>query len=155
MNYRGILVATLFFFIGISEARPADMVRPNPDIAAAEVVAIQLIGLQYNDAPNSDAGIRQAWNFAHPRNREATGPLSRFVTMLKGPSYRMMLNHISHEILPTKVGNSRQEFDVLMEIRDGTVVSFTWSVEKVNNGRYENCWMTVAVSEPKINGQGS
>ena len=80
-------------------ARAAEMVYPNPDIAPAEVIAIQLNGLQYNDMPDADAGIRQTWAFAHPRNRAMTGPLPRFAMMLKGPGYDIMLNHASHQIM--------------------------------------------------------
>ena len=57
-----------------------------PGYSPAEVIAIQLHGLQYNDTPQTDAGVNQTWEFAHPRNRAMTGWLSRFATMLKGPT---------------------------------------------------------------------
>ena len=96
MLYRKIAVIfmTLFLFSHAASAR--DIVEPSPDIAPAEVIAIQLNGLQYNDMPETDAGIRQAWAFAHPRNRAATGPLPRFTMMLKGPGYEMMLLSLIH-----------------------------------------------------------
>ena len=85
MRYRiilGVFLTVLFFSSTIQAAK---MVYPNPDITPAEVIAIQLHGLQYNDTPEIDAGIHQTWEFAHPRNRAMTGPLPRFATMLKGP----------------------------------------------------------------------
>ena len=155
MRYRTILgvLLTLLFFT--APARAAEMVYPNPDIAPAEVIAIQLNGLQYNDSPQIDAGIRQTWAFAHPRNRAMTGPLNRFANMLKGPGYDMLLYHASHQIVPANSGDGWRQFDVLMEAGSGKVLQFAWIVEKVTEGRYKDCWMTVAVSAPRPAGQGS
>jgi len=155
MIYRRICIAFLLWCLPILPAMATDMVTPSPDIAPGEVIAIQLNGLQYNDTPETDAGIRQTWAFAHPRNRAATGPLPRFATMLKGPGYDLMLNHVSHRITPAKSGLDWQQFDVLMEASNGDVVHFSWVVEKVTEGRYKDCWMTVAVSAPRLAGQGS
>ena len=93
-----------------------------------------------------DAGIRQTWAFAHPRNRAMTGPLPRFATMLKGPGYEIMLNHASHQIVPANSGDGWQQFDVFMESGNGKLLQFAWIVEKVTEGQYKDCWMTVAVS---------
>jgi hypothetical protein len=155
MLYSKIAVIFMTLFLLSHAASARDMVVPSPDIAPAEVIAIQLNGLQYNDMPETDAGIRQAWAFAHPRNRAATGPLPRFTMMLKGPGYEMMLNHASHEIRPAKTGEGWRQFDVFMEAGNGDVMQFAWIVEKVTEGRYRDCWMTVAVSAPRLSGQGS
>ena len=155
MRYRKILAVFLTLLFYSTTARGAEMVYPNPDIAPAEVIAIQLNGLQYNDMPQTDAGIRQTWAFAHPRNRAMTGPLPRFASMLKGPGYDMMLNHASHQIVPAKSGDGWRQFNVFMEAGNGKVLEFEWIVEKVIEGRYKDCWMTVAVSTPQPAGQGS
>ena len=155
MLYRkigAVFLALLFFSHAVCAS---DMVAPSPDIAPAEVIAIQLNGLQNNDMPETDSGIRQTWAFAHPRNRAATGPLPRFTMMLKGPGYEMMLNHTSHDIRPAKIGEGWRQFDVFMEAGNGDVMQFAWIVEKVTEGRYRDCWMTVAVSAPRLSGQGS
>ena len=155
MRYRNILSVFLIFLFFSAPARAAEMVYPNPDIAPAEVIAIQLNGLQYNDSPEIDAGIRQTWAFAHPRNRAITGPLQRFATMLKGPGYDMILYHASHQIVPANSGDGWRQFDVFMESGNGKLLQFAWIVEKVTEGRYKDCWMTVAVSAPRSAGQGS
>ena len=155
MRYHTILGVVLTLLCFSTVARAAEMVYPNPDIAPAEVIAIQLNGLQYNDTPEADAGIRQTWAFAHPRNRAMTGPWARFATMLKGPGYDVMLNHASHQIVPVNSGDGWRQFDVSMETRNGKVLEFAWIVEIVTEGRYKGCWMTVAVSAPRPVGQGS
>ena len=155
MLHRIILGVFATYLLFSTSTRSAEMVYPNPDIAPAEVIAIQLNGLQYNDKPEVDAGIRQTWIFAHPRNQAMTGPLSRFTTMLKGPSYGIMLNHASHKIVPANSGEGWRQFDVFMEAGNGKVLQFAWIVEKVTKGRYKDCWMTVAVSAPRPAGHGS
>ena len=155
MQFRSFFAFLILCLCIRTTASTAELVYPNPDIAPAEVIAIQLNGLKHNDSPETDAGIRQTWEFAHPRNRAMTGPLKRFTTMLKGPGYDVMLNHASHEIVPANSGEGWRQFDVFMETENGDVMQFSWIVEKVTDGRYKNCWMTVAVSAPRLAGRGS
>ena len=155
MLYRAIFTVLISLLCFSTTAHTAELVYPNPDIAPAEVIAIQLNGLQYNDSPETDSGIRQTWAFAHPRNRAMTGPLPRFASMLKGQGYDMMLNHASHQIVPANSGDGWQQFDVLMEAGNGEVMQFAWIVEKVTEGLFKDCWMTVAVSAPRLAGQRS
>ncbi len=150
-----ILVVSLGLILPGFMARAAELVVPDPSIAPEEVVAIQMKALQFNDNPSPDFGIAQTWNFAHPRNRAMTGPLPRFASMLKGPAYGQMLNHASHRIVPVPGNDNRATFDVFMEASSGKVLYFNWSVELVEGGEFDNCWMTVAVSMPRLAGQGS
>ena len=150
-----ILALLLGMFLAGGAARAADLVVPDPSIAPEEVVAIQMKALQFNDNPSPDFGIAQTWNFAHPRNRAMTGPLPRFASMLKGPAYGLMLNHASHRIVPVPSNDNRANFDVFMETGSGQVLYFNWAVELVEGGEFDNCWMTVAVSMPRLAGQGS
>ncbi|MDC3106680.1 hypothetical protein OA382_01615, partial [Candidatus Pelagibacter sp.] len=93
----------IFLLININSAK-ADLKNPNNLILPAEVIKIQLVGLMENDKDFKDSGIEQTWNFAHPDNKKNTGPLSNFKMMIKGNSYNMLLNHLSHKI--TEVGSS-------------------------------------------------
>ena len=149
----GLAMPLLYGPAGV--ARTAELVAPDPSIAPEEVVAIQMKALQFNDNPSPDFGIAQTWNFAHPRNRAMTGPLPRFASMLKGPAYGLMLNHASHRIVPVPSNDNRANFDVFMETGGGQVLHFNWAVELVEGGEFDNCWMTVAVSMPRLAGQGS
>ena len=142
-------------------AYAGDLVMPDPSIAPAEVVAIQLMGLKNNDLVEADFGIRQTWNFAHPKNRNVTGPFPRFAQMLKSPIYSVLLNHKSHEVRnssgapKSKTSNDkiRRQFDVFMETEKGDILYFSWILEKVATGQFKDCWMTVSVSAPRPAGQ--
>ena len=123
---------------------------PEPALAGAEaIVQKQLVALKNNDHPQPDAGIELAWAFAHPSNRKATGPLGRFTQMLKGPTYRDLLNHSAHRI--TFVGSTRTTatYDVVVFPGSNRApLLYRWTVAKVQSGDREGEWATTAVSAP-------
>ena len=140
----------LFFIsaILISNAN-AELIKPRSDIKPAEVVKIQLAGLQKNDQNFKDSGIEQTWNFAHPSNKKVTGPLDRFKRMIKGASYQMMINHLSHTITQLEKGDNWAQFEVIILDRDKTYHKFNWQVEKyLVDGPLKDCWLTTMVSSP-------
>ena len=160
-RYLRRVVLAMIGLLSCASVYAGDLVRPDPSIAPAEVVAIQLMGLKNNDLVETDFGIRQTWNFAHPKNRKFTGPFPRFAQMLKGPGYSVLLNHKSHEIrnksgtTKGKTSNDeiRRQFDVFMETAKGDILYFSWIVQKVASGQFKDCWMTVSVSAPRPAGQ--
>ena len=136
-------------------AQAGELRLPNPDITPEEVVRIQLAALMENDAPDRDFGIRQTWAFAHPDNRQVTGPIDRFIEMIKKPAYAPLINHRRHTVTEQNVATSWVQFKVMMEDEGGRVLAFAWVVKKVEGGIFDNCWMTSAVSAPVLAGQGS
>ena len=127
----------------------AEILKPNSQIKPSEVVKIQLTGLQKNDLEFKDSGIEQTWNFAHPNNKKVTGPLPNFKRMLKGDSYQMMLNHLSHTI--TELGSSDKwaQFEVILLDKNKIYHKFNWQVEKYTlDGALNDCWLTTMVSNP-------
>ena len=138
----------LFFFLNISFLK-ADLLIPNNSILPAEVIKIQLIGLMNNDKEFDDSGIEQTWNFAHPNNKKNTGPLPNFKMMIKGNSYQMLLNHLSHTI--TEIGSSDKwaQFEVVILDNEKIYHKFNWQVEKFTmDGPLQGCWLTTVVSSP-------
>ena len=137
-----LLLATISF-------ANAEVLNPNSSIAPKEVVKIQLSGLQQNDLEYKDSGIEQTWNFAQPNNKKVTGPLNNFKRMIKGASYQMMIDHLSHTI--TKVGGSNKsvQFEVIILDKNKIYHKFSWQVEKyTEEGSLKDCWLTTMVSSP-------
>ena len=136
----------LLFNLTISKA---DILKPNVDIKPSKVVEIQLKGLQKNDANYEDSGIEQTWNFAHPNNKKVTGPLPKFKKMIKGDSYKMMINHLSHTITELGKGNNWAQFEVIILDSEKIYHKFNWQVEKYTmDGPLKDCWLTTMVSSP-------
>ena len=103
-----ILILPFFIFTSLR----AELIKPNSNIEPYKVVKIQLTSLMKNNYPNKDAGIKQTWEFAHPNNQRVTGPLERFKIMLKGDSYKMLLNHLDHKIVAVKIINGVADYEV-------------------------------------------
>ena len=142
-----LLLTLLIIFI--SKITLAELIKPNPDFLPEEVVSIQLIALQNNNIPFKNAGIEQTWKFAHPYNRNFTGPLSKFISMMHTPSYSILLNHIEHNIVLVKNSDIQTFFFVELLDNKGVKIGFKWIVEKaLDDGEYKNCWMTSSVSLP-------
>ena len=103
------LFIIIFLSIFIFTKANAELIKPSSNIEPYKVVKIQLSSLMKNNYPNKDSGIEQTWEFAHPNNQKYTGPLEKFKIMLKGESYKMLLNHLDHKIVAVKVGNGFEE----------------------------------------------
>ena len=150
MLKKQLIIFKILFFLLISiSISKAELLKPNSTINPSDVVKIQLIGLQQNDANFNDSGIEQTWNFAHPNNKKVTGPLDNFKRMIKGDSYQMMINHLSHTI--TQLGSSDKwaQFEVVILDKDKIYHKFNWLVEKYTlEGDLKDCWLTTMVSNP-------
>ena len=138
----------LFLFISSSFSY-ADLINPNSSIKPSEVVKIQLTGLKNNNKDFKDSGIEQTWNFAHPKNKKVTGPLDNFKRMIKGDSYQMMIDHLSHTITMVGSEDNWAQFEVVILDKNKIYHKFNWQVEKYTmEGTLKDCWLTTMVSNP-------
>ena len=141
--------STLIILLVFTSVSKADLLIPKKDILPSEVVKIQLTGLQNNDSVFKDGGIEQTWNFAHPNNKRATGPLENFKRMIKSDSYQMMIDHLSHTITEVGSGDKWAQFEVIILDKNKIYHKFNWQVEKYTvDGALKDCWMTTMVSSP-------
>ena len=93
-----ILIAALFTAVVSAQKVPApDATEPNPKLTPGQVIAIQIKALRNNGKMPDDGGIAITFNFASPANRRMTGPLPRFIQMLKNPLYKIMLDFKRYE----------------------------------------------------------
>ena len=144
-----ILKLSIIFFLINTSVDSSEIIKPSINIKPAQVIKIQLEGLKKNDIPNKDQGIEQTWEFAHPSNQRFTGPLSRFKEMIKGDSYNMLLNHISHKIIEIYSDEKKAVYEVTVLDTNKKYFKFRWQVEKfLDNGPLKNCWLTTVVSQP-------
>jgi len=141
-------LSIIIFLINFNFAK-SETIKPGINIKPAKVIKIQLQGLMKNDTPYRDKGIEQTWEFAHPSNKRFTGPLSKFKEMIKGDSYSMLLNHISHEIIEIYSDDKKAMYEVIVLDTNKKYFKFRWQVEKfLDNGHLKNCWLTTGVSQP-------
>ena len=144
-----IIFKTLIIFSILLSSSTAEILKPSSNIKPSEVVKIQLNGLQKNDLDFKDSGIEQTWNFAHPNNKKVTGPLPNFKRMIKGDTYQMMLDHLSHTITELGRSDNWAQFEVIILDKNKIYHKFNWQVEKYNlDGLLKDCWLTTMVSNP-------
>ncbi|MGD8956761.1 MAG: DUF4864 domain-containing protein [Chromatiaceae bacterium] len=122
-------------------ARPA--LAPAPSFGPAEVTQIQLDALRTNTLINE--GIALTFRFASPANRQVTGPLPRFVKMLRSPPYDRLLNHREVEYGPLRVEDDTAYQPVIVTASDGQQAGYLWVMSRQRDGEYKDCWMTDAV----------
>ena len=148
--YGLIYIVIIFFFaIMFIVTAKAELIKPNDFIQPHQVVKIQLTSLMKNDDPKQNNGIKQTWEFAHPNNQKVTGPLPNFINMINSASYKMLLNHISHELSMVYSSDDRYAFEVKILDKEKKYFQFQWVVEKyLKDGPLKNCWLTTAVSAP-------
>ena len=146
MVYLFIVFALAIVFL---KSAKAEIIKPNNGIEPYQVVKIVLSGLKNNDKPKKNNGIKQTWEFAHPSNKKYTGPLPRFINLLSGESYKMLLNHIENEIIEVFKSSNRYGFEVIILATDKNYYKFQWVVERYyEEGPLKDCWLTTSVSNP-------
>jgi len=122
-----------------------DQPAPKPDHKPEAVVAFQLEAMRKNDSPTPDSGIKTAFRFASPENRLVTGPVEKFISLVKNPLYRPLLNHKEATLEVIRVVNNAAQQRVRVTTADGDVVFFIFTLSKQESGEYKDCWMTEAV----------
>ena len=144
-----ILTNLIIFFFIFTKISYADLIKPNSNLKPFEVLMIQLNSLKDNNTPYKDAGIEQAWEFAHPTNKAATGPLERFKQMIYSDSYKILISHENTRTVTIKETPKKYVFKVYVLSKDKKKYYYIWQVEKVEvGGKLKDCWMTTGVSDP-------
>ena len=144
-----ISVAVGVLVVGCSRAEPAAPVAsgpaPSPAMSPAEVVRAVTEAMRHNDSPGPDSGIATAFRFASPANRMQTGPLERFIPMVKNPAYAALLNCTAVELGPGDGDESHARQIVTVTTPAGNKVTYLFGLTKQTYGTYKDCWMTDAV----------
>ena len=144
----------VFLFVTFTNIASAKIIKANPNLSPIDVLRIQLNSLKINDNPYPDAGIDQTWELAHPNNKKFTGPLSRFKIMIYSDDYKILLNHISHEIEILLESDSIYIFKVQVKTKDNEIYFYEWQIAKVYyEDQLKGCWLTTSVSRPSLVGE--
>jgi len=143
------IVVSLFALavIGLSVTgnRTGDAPFPHASLSPADVVRIQVDALARNEELAQDGGIDIAYRFASPANRAVTGPIERFRSVVRAPSYRLMLDHRRAEFGEPVIQGDRAIQRVTIVGAEGETVGFVFELTRQARGRLAGCWLTDAV----------
>ena len=121
---------------------------PEPELKPNDVVRLQLLAMQQND--DSDFGIEVTFRFASPANKKQTGPLKRFISLVRNPSYRPLLNHINATFLELTVEEVFAVQDVIITTSNGERIGYRFRLSIQKGPLYPGCWMTDSVTPFKV-----
>ena len=121
---------------------------PEPKLKPNDVVKLQLLAMQQND--DSDFGIEVTFRFASPANKKQTGPLKRFISLVRNPSYRPLLNHINATVLELTVEEVFAVQDVIITTYNGERIGYRFRLSIQKGPLYPGCWMTDSVTPFKV-----
>jgi|TARA_B110000438_G_C15752826_1_gene623782 hypothetical protein len=148
-----LLKITFLFFLFINVSN-ADLIKPNSNLKPLDVLMIQLNSLKNNNNPYKDAGVEQAWEFAHPNNKASTGPLKRFREMIYSDNYKILISHKNNNAIILKESPNKLVYKVNVLSKDKKKYYYIWQIEKVKqDGVLKDCWMTTGVSDPIFLGE--
>jgi hypothetical protein len=116
--------------------------QPAPELTPEQVIRIQLDALKTNDA--RDGGIRTVFLFASPGNRASSGPIERFIAMVKNPVYRPMLNYRRDETAAMRVRGDQAQQKVTVIGAEGRA-TYLFLLTRQKEKPYTGCWMTDSV----------
>ena len=123
--------------------------EPGPEYTPTQIVQTQLEALRIaGDADEED--IATCFRFASPANRAATGPLDRFVQMVKSPPFNSLLGHQSSKVVRTELRGDQAVVVVVLADSTGVSRHFLFMLSKQQIEPYVGCWMTDSVSPVMI-----
>ena len=82
-----------------------------------------------------------------------TGPLERFILLVKNPAYKPMLNYKSAEFGALDIKDDEAQQRVTLVSADGAKVVYRFTLSKQHEEPYKDCWMTDGVE--RVIQQGS
>ena len=121
---------------------------PDPELKPNDVVRLQLLAMQQND--DSDFGIEVTFRFASPANKKQTGPLKRFIRLVRNPSYRPLLNHINATFLELNIEEDFAVQDVIITTSNRERIGYRFRLSIQKGPLYPGCWMTDSVIPFKV-----
>ncbi|MDH3712753.1 MAG: DUF4864 domain-containing protein, partial [Gammaproteobacteria bacterium] len=100
--------------------------------------------LRSND--NDDKGIATAFRFASPSNKQVTGPLHRFIQMIKHSPYSVMLDPQLIEYGDIQIVDDEAQLRVSVLSADYVAIAFRFYLRRQTHVGCEGCWMTDGVT---------
>jgi len=121
------------------------LLKPIPEISPDQVVKHQVNSLKNNSKKGDDLGVAAVFMFASPSNKMFTGPLARFIRMVKNPLYAPLLNHQTAYFDPIIITENQAEQRVTVIDENNNSNVYIFCLSKQTYGPYRNCWMTDSV----------
>lgn len=118
---------------------------PNPSLAPATVIELQLAALRTNDDPYPGSGIETAFVFASPAVRRVVGPLERFSKVVHTERYEPLLDFDRVGTTPIELAGDDARQEVTVVDHEGRETVYEFRLARQAAGQFADCWLTEAV----------
>jgi hypothetical protein len=118
---------------------------PEPKLTPEQVVQYQVSALQHNDDPRADAGIERTYRFASPSNKNQTGPLENFISIVKSRAYSPMVNNLASSVIGSQIEGDHAKVAIRVTPEKGPQLTYLFVLTKQHDGEFTDCWMTDSV----------
>jgi len=136
-------IVQLVVVAALSKAPDHQPSAPSPELDPSEVMRIQVEALRNDSLLNE--GIELTYRFASPQNKRFTGPLPRFIEMVRSVPHDRLLNHRSARYGPMAISGDNAHQLVTVTDREGEEIRYHWVLSRQGEGEFKDCWMTNAV----------
>lgn len=120
----------------------------SPSLSPEQVVDIQIQSMRA--AVESPEQIRDCFALASPGNREVTGPIDRFASMVMTGQYSSLARAPDFQIGSAVLEGDYAAVLVTTMSEPGVPNAFRFVLEKQHLSPYQDCWMTVAVENIEV-----
>lgn len=146
MNATSMATCAALLWAGLAAPAAAESAdaSPNSSLSPEQVVRCQMEALRSNGS--DDNGIAIAFRFASPSNKRVTGPLPRFIHMIKHSPYRVMLGPRLIEYGEVEVVEDQARLQVSVLTPDYVAVAFRFYLSRQTHAECNGCWMTDGVT---------
>lgn len=130
--------------------------HPDPNMKPEDVILALVRGLQFNDVPEPDSGLRRCFEFSCDMCKAAVGgvesraggaSVETFIKYAKNPTFQSMLDCTSFKRGPINVIAGTETrgalaTQVVTILRDGSKDrKFLWTLQQERRPPLEGCWL--------------
>jgi hypothetical protein len=123
---------------------------PKTNFVNSEDVLVEILDSYKNYSKNPEKSIDVIWNFAHPSNKEVTGPKDNFERMLLSDPYSSILDLKEYSITKTIETENNDHYKIKILAKNNSYFEVTWvfQLDECPENPAKNCWLTIAVTAP-------
>jgi hypothetical protein len=142
LRLRVLFGLTFLLSLMLGAARAEDLAArgPQPGLDPPQVVEAMLAALK----KNNDQGIAELYKFSSPGNREKTGPLSNFRSMIR-EGFPDLLGYREARVGPPLIDGDRAMLPVEVVGSDAQTHRYIFLMSRQDGGDCKGCWMADAV----------
>lgn len=122
----------------------------NLDLQQSENVLTQILDSYKTYSSDPEGALDTIWGFAHPNNKEVTGPKENFEKMLLSEPYSAILDLKEYSFTKTVETEDSNHYEIKILANNNSYFEVIWvfQFDECPDNPKDNCWLTIAVTAP-------